>query len=67
MARPEAVGAAMPTTTVARPPFWLSSFVVTTGIAHSGVLLRLNHVYCIILPEWIIAMVKTRSEAKGDE
>ena len=31
MARPEAVGAAMPTTTVDRPPFWLVTRVVTTG------------------------------------
>ena len=42
MARPEAVGAAMPTTTVARPPFWLVTRVVTTGMARSGVLTDVN-------------------------
>ena len=42
MARPEAVGAAMPTTTVARPPFWLVTCVVTTGMARSGVLTDVN-------------------------
>ena len=42
MARPEAVGAVMPTTTVARPPFWLVTRVVTTGMARSGVLTDVN-------------------------
>ena len=42
MARPEAVGAAMPTTTVARLPFWLVTRVVTTGMARSGVLTDVN-------------------------
>jgi len=37
MARPETVGAALPTRTVARPPFWLAALVVTTGMARSGV------------------------------
>ena len=37
MARPEAVGAALPRRTVARPPFWLAALVVTTGMARSGV------------------------------
>ena len=36
MARPETVGAALPTRTVARPPFWLAALVVTTGMVHSG-------------------------------
>ena len=42
MARPEAVGAAMPTTTVARPPFWLVTRVVTTGMERSRVLTDVN-------------------------
>ena len=42
MARPELVGAAMPTRTVARPPFWLVALVVTTGMARSGVLTDVN-------------------------
>ena len=36
MARPEPVGAAMPTGTVARPPFWLAAHVLTTGMACFG-------------------------------
>ena len=36
MARPETVGPAMPTGTVARPPFWLAALVVTTGIVRSA-------------------------------
>ena len=36
MARSGTVGAAVPTTTVARPPFWLAALVVTIGMAHSG-------------------------------
>ena len=36
MARPGTVGAALPPTTVARPPFWLAAHIATTGMARSG-------------------------------
>ena len=68
MARPEAVGAGMPTTTVARPPFWQVTHVVTTGMAHYGVLTDVNS--CLprsLLPAWSVTVVKDRAETNGDE
>ena len=67
MARPEPVGAEMPTRTVARPPFWLAALVVTTDMARLEFLLRPAHVYRVVLLEWSVTMVKDQAETNGDE